>query len=426
MIRSVSVGFVVLLVVLSVAGVSSPTMLTHTAAGDGSETYQTVEEPIAPSTLPISQSDIDSSDFDTTTFEIVVHKNGSATWTFRHEQRLDGSEDESEAEARSTFQAFAEEFESEDAEPGLYQRFTDQALALTDRGNEVTDREMDATDFTRSARIDEQLNPMGIVEMSFVWHGFAAADNGTVVVGDVFQDIYITDDQSILIEADDDLVFQTAEPDPQYVGANLENADSVQWSGEREFLDGHPRVVFEHAEPESGNSNTGPLSSVTGGDDGERSWSSVAPVLGGVILTALASVFVWHRRRGTNADDDHGDVSQISRPAETDAVAADSGGAELRSEPEKGVEAETISDGSLNDDDLLTDEDRVIKLIRENGGRMKQVNIVEDTGWSKSKVSMLLSDMEDEGTISKLRVGRENIISLDGFEPEATKSPFEK
>jgi len=67
----------------------------------------------------------------------------------------------------------------------------------------------------------------------------------------------------------------------------------------------------------------------------------------------------------------------------------------------------------------------VVTLLEENGGRMKQVNIVEETGWSKSKVSMLLSDMEDEGEISKLRVGRENIISLDGHEPEAAGSPFE-
>jgi len=38
---------------------------------------------------------------------------------------------------------------------------------------------------------------------------------------------------------------------------------------------------------------------------------------------------------------------------------------------------------------------------------------------------MLLSDMEDEGQISKLRLGRENIISLAGQEPEAAGSPFE-
>ena len=56
---------------------------------------------------------------------------------------------------------------------------------------------------------------------------------------------------------------------------------------------------------------------------------------------------------------------------------------------------------------------------------MKQAKIVDETGWSKSKVSMLLSEMEDDGDISKLRMGRENIISLSGSEPEAAGSPFE-
>jgi len=64
-------------------------------------------------------------------------------------------------------------------------------------------------------------------------------------------------------------------------------------------------------------------------------------------------------------------------------------------------------------------------MLEERGGRMRQVQIVEETEWSKSKVSMLLSDMADEGEISKLRVGRENIISLDGEEPEAAGSPFD-
>jgi uncharacterized membrane protein len=80
---------------------------------------------------------------------------------------------------------------------------------------------------------------------------------------------------------------------------------------------------------------------------------------------------------------------------------------------------------SVADDELLSDEDRVVALLEANDGRMRQVKIVEETDWSKSKVSMLLSEMDDAGTISKLRVGRENIISLDGMEPEAAKSPFE-
>jgi hypothetical protein len=38
---------------------------------------------------------------------------------------------------------------------------------------------------------------------------------------------------------------------------------------------------------------------------------------------------------------------------------------------------------------------------------------------------MLLSDMEEAERISKLRVGRENIVSLTGHEPDAAGSPFE-
>jgi Uncharacterized membrane-associated protein/domain len=72
-----------------------------------------------------------------------------------------------------------------------------------------------------------------------------------------------------------------------------------------------------------------------------------------------------------------------------------------------------------------SDEDRIVRLLRENDGRMKQTRIVETTGWSKSKVSMLLSEMEQEGLVSKLQVGRENLISLPGEEPEAVGTSFD-
>ena len=74
---------------------------------------------------------------------------------------------------------------------------------------------------------------------------------------------------------------------------------------------------------------------------------------------------------------------------------------------------------------ILTDEERVVGLLESNGGRMRQRRIVERTDWSKSKVSMLLSEMEDDGTVHKLRVGRENVISLPGSEPVATRPASE-
>lgn len=68
------------------------------------------------------------------------------------------------------------------------------------------------------------------------------------------------------------------------------------------------------------------------------------------------------------------------------------------------------------------DEARVLTLLDANNGRLKQSRVVEETEWSKSKVSMLLSDMHEAGTVTKLRLGRENIICLDGEEPELALS----
>lgn len=87
-------------------------------------------------------------------------------------------------------------------------------------------------------------------------------------------------------------------------------------------------------------------------------------------------------------------------------------------------ETDTIT-STITEEDLLSDDDRVLMLLQDNDGRMKQANIVHETGWSKSKVSVLLSEMDDEDLISKLRVGRENIICITGDEPEAARSPFE-
>lgn len=75
------------------------------------------------------------------------------------------------------------------------------------------------------------------------------------------------------------------------------------------------------------------------------------------------------------------------------------------------------------DPDVLTDREEVRRLISENGGRMKQAEIVDAVDWSKAKVSRLLADLEDDGEITKLRLGRENLICLEGHEPPASKSP---
>lgn len=71
-------------------------------------------------------------------------------------------------------------------------------------------------------------------------------------------------------------------------------------------------------------------------------------------------------------------------------------------------------EGAASDSETpaLTDEEEIVQLLVENGGRMKQSRIVTSTDWSKAKVSRLLSKMEDRDEITKLTIGRENLIFL--------------
>lgn len=73
----------------------------------------------------------------------------------------------------------------------------------------------------------------------------------------------------------------------------------------------------------------------------------------------------------------------------------------------------------------LTDEDQIQQLLGEHNGRMHQSEIVTATGWSKSKVSRLLTRMENDGQISKISVGRENLITRPDDEPKHAGSTFD-
>ncbi len=428
--RSVSVGIVALVVIgflAGTAGIGVPMAMSDTDVGESASsqsitaTQPTAQDSSATTTVADESIASDSQDFDTTTFQITVHENGSATWTFQHEQRFDA---ENESEEREAFEEFAEEFEEE--ETGLYERFVTQAQRMTDSGAETTDRKMEATGFNRSATVDDRFGTRGIVEMSFTWNGFAEVEDGTVEVGDVFEQMYIGSDQSIVIIAGDGLTFDRIGPEDgaQPSHNTLENADSVQWQGEQQFLDGNPRAVFVTDGSGGENDETGSaVSPITNGDD-----AALYLALGALLVLGIGGAAVWYRRRNSGSETDGHTATDAGATAQSNVTSAEQTDldATASSAGESHDEDSTNGASPLANEELLTDEDRVIKLIRENGGRMKQVNIVEETGWSKSKVSMLLSDMEEEGTISKLRVGRENIISLEGFEPEATKSPFEE
>ncbi|WP_135302896.1 helix-turn-helix transcriptional regulator [Haloarcula amylovorans] len=337
--------------------------------------------------------------FTETTFHVTVYENGSATWAIEHQTPLTN---ESEQEQ---FEAFAEEFESNETE--LYVDFVEQAGLLTQYGTNQTGRAMGARTFDRSASVNP-VQSTGTVRMSFLWTNFANATGERVVVSDVFQGgFYIGQNQSLVVERGPGLGFAEAQPSPDSRSQpdSLARSETATWVGEQSFTDQRPYIEL------------GPREVVLANEPGSGGGSLLAgdmlPFVVGVVVLALGAVAVAAWRSGV-AEAALGGADTGGTPTET----TPSGQSRAPSQPEP--------EPSVADDELLTDDDRVLKLLEANGGRMKQVDIVDATDWSKSKVSMLLSEMESDGEISKLRVGRENIISLAGEEPDAAGSPFEE
>lgn len=363
------------------------------------------------------------SEFDSTVFRIEVLENGDARWTVEQSRVLENDDEAAQ------FRAFAATFRNESTE--AFDNFQIRAETLTESGTESTGRQMNSTAFERDAFIDQLGQRRGVVEMSFVWTNFSQQQNSSLVVADVFGGGWgIVEDQRLTIQAGDALVFEEVSPSPDSmsVAGNLSGSDSVTWFGERQFADKRPRIVLVSEQqastgtgtptPDNETSTTGDTTDTTPADDGgdgngtapsntdsDMGMSLLLLVL--VLLVSVGGGFAWYS----------GALSRSSegRVAGTDDAVTTTGS----------TQTDTASPSPVPEEELLSDEDRVLRLLEDHGGRMKQVNIVEQTDWSKSKVSMLLSEMEEEGQISKLRVGRENIISISGEEPEAVGSPFD-
>ena len=386
--RRLFVGIVI--VALAVTGVALAFSGPPAERGDGSQG------------LTLAQTD----DVDRTVFRIEIYDDGDARWTVENRREIPISAEDEIAE----FETFAERFTEEETE--TFANFRQRAAQLTQEGENVTGREMNATAFNRTARYSD-LNQEGILEMSFRWEGFAEVEGDRVVVSDVFNGGFvILEDQRLRFEHGEGLRFRnvTEEYPPDRVEGEDSTGEWIEWDGPLEFSSGNPEIVFVAAQgtdgdPDDGTAGTGGGDSPgdDGGEetDGGTSGMMVPILLALLLIVGVGSGALWYSLRSG------GTTSESATPT-TGAT-----------EPDDAVGPQ------LHEEQLLSDEDRIIKLLEDNGGRMRQVSIVEETEWSKSKVSMLLSEMEEDGEISKLRVGRENIISIAGQEPAAAGSPFE-
>lgn len=305
-------------------------------------------------------------DTDNTVTNIQIHPNGTAEWTVTIRTRLESEEDVEE------YRAFQSRFR--DNRSRYLDPFSERMGSVVASASESTDREMHATEFTATTTIQEVPRQWGVVTYRFTWSNFAASDGERLVVGDVFDSgFYLASNDSLEIDGPTGYDVANVEPDP------LEREEgTLRWVGREDFGDQRPHVEYTRA--------SGSV------------WSELVAGVGGTVLVGLvglAAYAVW-RRQG----DVEGDL-EVGEPE------ADTG------EPsETGTQMGTATENSNGEEAVLTDEERVRALLAANGGRMRQAAIAEEFEWSASKTSRVVGHLVDDGTVEKLRQGRENLIDI--------------
>jgi hypothetical protein len=331
-------------------------------------------------------------DPEVTELYLAPDPDGNARWTVSVRYNLSTSSD------RAAFADYGREFEAGETDVGLDAEFFRTLAAAAGR---ETGREMSIRNVSRTATVR---NGTGVLSLSFTWTNFVTDTDAGFVIRDA---VLMPDNRTWLasIGPSQRLVVETPEgyqvTDTRF---GLDNG-SVVIDGPHTFREplsiSYQQTAVEEPAPDP---DPGPP------------WS----LIGGALLVGLllAAAVAYTRRRDSApeapSDAAHGPADAGTAGPPPDA--SDEGG-EVGAADAEEADAEEAEDDDEIDPALLSDEERVEHLLDQNGGRMKQARIVRETGWSDAKVSQLLSTMADEGRVEKLRLGRENLISLPDEEP---------
>ncbi|MFB6102477.1 MAG: hypothetical protein ABEJ73_07910 [Haloplanus sp.] len=334
-----------------------------------------------------------------TEFYVAPDPGGSARWIVSIRYNLTTEAD------RAAFDRYGRAFEAGDAAVGLDAGFFRTLAAEASR---ATGRQMAIRNLSRNATIH---NETGVLRLSFTWTNFVTDTDAGFVVEDA---VLMPGNRTWLssIGPSQRLIVDTP-PGYQVTDTRFGlNNGSVVVDGPHTFRKplsiSYQQTATEEPSPDSG-----------------LPWA----LIGGVLLGGLAllGAFLYVRRRGAGAGEPTPDTggeagAESAEPAPDEATEAEQA-PEAGERPDETTEGAAAPDTGEGGDEtdvdpaLLSDEERVEYLLDQNGGRMKQARIVRETGWSDAKVSQLLSTMADEGRIEKLRLGRENLISLPDEEP---------
>ncbi len=327
-------------------------------------------------------------------FMAILETDGDARWNITTTVSLDT------AEEVDAYRSTAEDFENGELPPLGLSAFETGLAGV----NSQTNREMALTGLNRETATESEIQSgKGRFTVEFTWENFMGTEGNQLQID---RAVLVTESGTLWFPELDESETLTLRVPENYgvrdANVNTQNGE-LRWTGPELFTDETLQATFVGPggiQPEDDTDN----------QPGEQSeafpWIILPIAALGIAVAVLLS---------------RSEQVKIDIPDELDVAGALSAGTSgaanesaEREQPDDGAadaEPDEADDDQI-DTELLSDEERVERLLTQNGGRMKQADIVKETDWSNAKVSQLLSAMDDEGRIDKLRIGRENLISF--------------
>lgn len=300
-------------------------------------------------------------DPDTVALRIALTDTADAAWTVEYRIRLAD---------QNTTEAFEEYRNDIRANRSVYTTQFAERMASTVRTAEnATGREMALQNVTVEATRRQLPQAYGVVTYRFEWTNFGEQTGDGLRAGDAMAGLFLDSETTLTIAWPDTYGLDNVAPQADDTGER-----SVTWTGPLDFGTDEPRVLVTTAAAE-------PTTTQAGQQDGIFGAGWLLLIL--LVLILLVGVAFWlgDWGIGTTGGGDRADESSESVPPE-----------------------------------LLTDEEQVLALLEERGGRVKQQEIAGHFEWTDAKTSQVVTRLRENDDVEVLRIGRENVVSL----PEET------
>ncbi|TQQ82333.1 helix-turn-helix transcriptional regulator [Halonotius roseus] len=302
---------------------------------------------------------------------ISLAENGTAEWELAFRRILETDEEE------AAFESLQADIADD---PASYTNpFAERIRRTVATAENTTDREMAAENFSVDTETQSLGREYGIVTYRFTWENFAATNDDELRAGDAIDGFFLDDQTRLRVQWPDGYTADSVTP-----AADETPDNAVVWDGDStDFVTGEPRIVVA----ESGSGLTPGM------------------LIGVIIVILLAGVGGWfYQRPPSPADSPSPAAAANEADDEPDATPAD--------QPGDDAETTAATADDEPDPELLSNEEQVLRLLDDYGGRMKQKQVIEELGWTDAKTSKVVSGLREDGEIDSFRIGRENVLTF--------------